>query len=176
MTFVKKAASLPASDPLILLRHTTSIKRGSFKGPDAGRPLSKAGVAEAKRLVASLEAYDPEKIYSSDWVRCTETVRPVAKARKQRVVSLPALNEDAHEKNPKAAMRRTRAIAERPVSAVICGHRPVLPDMMSAIQSLAGVDKGLVQEPLAMGEYIVLHRGRSKGKWRVIATERYSLD
>jgi 8-oxo-dGTP diphosphatase len=46
-------------------------------------------------------------------------------------------------------------------SAVLCSHRPVLPEILAAL--------GVAEEPLALGEMVVCHHR----KGRVVATERH---
>jgi 2,3-bisphosphoglycerate-dependent phosphoglycerate mutase len=62
--------------PLILIRHAESV--ATFTGPDAERPLSAAGHAQAQALVAQFAGQRIDRIHSSPYLRALDTVRPLA--------------------------------------------------------------------------------------------------
>src|SRR5699024_3452906 len=60
--------------PLLLVRHAHSVPRGDWDGPDARRPLSRAGRRRAEGRMRQLtQAYAPTTALSSPAVRCTDT-------------------------------------------------------------------------------------------------------
>ncbi|HEU4544137.1 MAG TPA: NUDIX hydrolase [Jiangellaceae bacterium] len=139
--------------PLVLLRHTTSVNRSDFDGPDGGRPLSPQGAAEAERLTSVLAAYGPLRVVSSDAARCTESVRPYAEHHKLAIEVDHALSESGHEAKQAASLvHRLLADAE---PALICSHRPVLPDLLAA--ATARVQVAVPTEQLPPGGFHVLH-------------------
>ncbi len=65
---------------LLLVRHANAGRRSAYKGDDRLRPLSPRGRARASELVPLLAPYRPQRILSSPYVRCCETVQPLAEA------------------------------------------------------------------------------------------------
>lgn len=141
------------TSPLVLLRHASSVGRSEWDGPDVARPLSEQGRAEADRLVAALAAYGRLRVVSSDAVRCTQSVRPYVEHSDATVEIDPVLSEAGHESRSVApVIKRLLADAE---PAVVCSHRPVLPDLLSAATVRARVP--VPTEPLPKAGFHVLH-------------------
>ena len=78
-----------------LVRHGDAGAKGSWDGPDVGRPLSPAGLDQAEGLVLRLEDYPVERILCSPTVRCQQTVQPLARDRLLGIELLAALGVDA---------------------------------------------------------------------------------
>jgi Histidine phosphatase superfamily (branch 1) len=83
---------------VLLVRHARAGQRQRWKGDDRLRPLSKRGHAQALGLVGPLTAAigkqkGPVVIVSSPWVRCVQTVAPLADALGVKVVEAPELGE-----------------------------------------------------------------------------------
>jgi 8-oxo-dGTP diphosphatase len=139
--------------PLILLRHATSVSRSSWDGPDTVRPLSPQGAVEADRLAGLLAAFGRLRVVSSDAVRCTESIRPYIEQFGTAVEVNPTLSESGHEVEPaEPIVERLLADGE---PAVICSHRPVLPDLLAAATGRAEVP--VPTEQLPPGGFHVLH-------------------
>lgn len=64
----------------VLLRHASAGDRDDWDGPDPLRPLDKRGRRQAAELVELLRPYGLRRILSSPYVRCVETVEPLAAA------------------------------------------------------------------------------------------------
>jgi phosphohistidine phosphatase SixA len=77
-----------------LVRHGDAGVKGGWDGPDAGRPLSPAGLDQAEGLVLRLEDYPVERILCSPTLRCHQTVEPLARDRLLRIETVPALGVD----------------------------------------------------------------------------------
>jgi broad specificity phosphatase PhoE len=78
-----------------LVRHGDAGEKGSWDGPDAGRPLTPTGLSQAEGLVVRLEDYPVDRILSSPSVRCDQTVQPLARDRLLPVEPVAALGVDA---------------------------------------------------------------------------------
>ena len=78
-----------------LVRHGEAGDKGSWDGPDVGRPLSPAGLDQAEGLVLRLEDYPVEQILCSPTVRCQQTVQPLARDRLLGIEPVAALGVDA---------------------------------------------------------------------------------
>ena len=66
------------STPLVLLRHTKALKRDLWDGDDGDRPLEHVGHIQAAKIPAIYAPYAIEKIYSSDAIRCVQTIEVMA--------------------------------------------------------------------------------------------------
>ena len=148
-----QAAAQPITTPLIVVRHAKAINRKDWDGTDAGRPLRPRGRMQSRRLAPLLDAYGVAELITSPWQRCVATLQPYALQHRIRSVTLPILNEDEGSDDPTgvaAAMdeMRERAVVEhRPIA--VCGHRPVLPHMLSALD--------LPERALSTAECVVVH-------------------
>ena len=67
--------------PLLVLRHTSAGNSEDWPGDDARRPLDERGRRQAEELVGQLGPYAIERIVSSPFDRCVESVEPIARAR-----------------------------------------------------------------------------------------------
>jgi phosphohistidine phosphatase SixA len=134
-----------------LVRHGDAGAKGSWGGPDVGRPLSPAGFQQAEGLVLRLEDYPVERILCSPTVRCQQTVQPLARDRLLRIEPLAALGVDA---DPSEILelfwdRRLR-------NAVLCTHGEAIGWLFAQL-----IGQGLVDpEPLGWpkGSAWLLHR------------------
>lgn len=146
--------------PLVVLRHGKAKPREEWDGPDATRPLTARGRRQADAIVGPLRAFGVRKVVSSPAERCLQTVAPLAAALDRRIEQSPLLSQDAWEEG--TADVRTivgeRVRARRP--AVLCSHRPVLPDILHelalATGTLAGSYLGSASS-LETGAFSVAH-------------------
>jgi len=102
--------------PLVVVRHGSAGDRLAWKDDDHLRPLDKKGRKQAKRLVDVLAGARIERIVSSPYLRCVQTVEPLAKARGLEVEELDGLGEGMWRETP--ALLRT-LLGEH---AVACVH------------------------------------------------------
>ena len=113
--------------PLLVVRHAHAGRRSAYTGDDRLRPLSPRGVARADELVPILSGYHPQRILSSPFVRCFETVRPVAEALGLPVESVDELAE-GHAAD---AVRLMTTMAGE--SAILCTHGDVSVAMLDSL-------------------------------------------
>jgi 8-oxo-dGTP diphosphatase len=113
--------------PILFVRHGAAGRRSGYKGDDRFRPLSKRGVAQARALVPLLAEHRPQRILSSPYVRCCETVQPTAEALGLPVESIEELAEGHGEE--------TLRLMERMVgeAAVLCSHGDVATAVLVAL-------------------------------------------
>jgi len=76
-----------------VVRHAKAGSRGHWTGDDRQRPLSKKGIKQAEALVEILAPFPIAAIYSSPFLRCVQTVEPLARARKLPLKQSPSLAE-----------------------------------------------------------------------------------
>lgn len=173
---VEQALTLPSTAPLILLRHGTAVARSDFSGQDHDRPLTGKGRSQARALVSLLRAYGTVDVYSSDSVRCVETVRPFALHERFTIEQEPSFSESGYDRKPAAAVERLDAILRQGRPAVLSTHRPVLPGLFDAlIRYTAGPTRQLLRavagNGINPGSFVVLHRTIGDGPLRIIAAE-----
>jgi 8-oxo-dGTP diphosphatase len=100
-----------------LVRHARAGHRETWPGEDdTVRPLDERGRRQAETLVAQLADRDFTRILSSPYVRCVQSVEPLAQARGVPLEPVDALAEGAGDA---AALKLFRSL-EAP--AVACVH------------------------------------------------------
>src|SRR4029077_18172212 len=80
---------------VFLVRHAEAGQRGGGPGLDEQRELSEAGRRQADALVRLLAGERVDRVLSSWYPRCRQTVEPLALARGLSVEEDPALAEGA---------------------------------------------------------------------------------
>ncbi len=105
---------------LYVVRHAKAGSRTHSEGPDDERPLSKTGRAQATRLARRLADHPITRILSSPYVRCTQTVEPLAERLQLKVESVDELAEGA----PGAPAMEL--LAKLPDESVLCTHGDIL--------------------------------------------------
>ena len=83
---------------LFFVRHAKAGSRLRWEGNDRERPLSKSGRKQADELASLLGAFPITAVWSSPYLRCVQTVEPIAKARKLKVQETRYLAEGARLK------------------------------------------------------------------------------
>ncbi|HYM64274.1 MAG TPA: phosphoglycerate mutase family protein [Gaiellaceae bacterium] len=68
------------SNQVVLVRHASAGNRKRWSGDDRLRPLDERGRRQAHGLVAALEPFGVDRVYSSPYLRCVQTVEPLAAA------------------------------------------------------------------------------------------------
>lgn len=182
-SLVERAAALPNTVPLVILRHTQALKRADFDGKDdSQRPLSGRGRSQSRELLPLLSAFGVSTVHSSPARRCEETVRRFAKQARTAIHAEPHLSEEGHEANPKATAKRAATLARKNRPIVVCSHRPVLPTLLAGIGQALGLDEpseawARIWDPkLPPGGFLVVHRSfEDEGTVRVVGLERHTL-
>jgi 8-oxo-(d)GTP phosphatase len=111
--------------PILLVRHATAGKRSAWQGDDRLRPLDKRGRRQAEGLVAQLGRFEPERVLSSPYLRCTQTIEPLAGELGLTVEAADELSEGAGRER---ALRLLRRLGE--TTAVLCTHGDVLEELV----------------------------------------------
>ena len=111
---------------LYLIRHTTAGERSRWKGRDEDRSLTKKGWREADAIAGSLAGAGIERILSSPYERCVQSVKPLAKLIKAPVEISPLLGE---EPDIDAAYALIDGLVG--TNAVVCSHGDVIPALIN---------------------------------------------
>jgi phosphohistidine phosphatase SixA len=106
--------------PLLVVRHAPAGKREDWAGDDRLRPLDERGWRQAESLPQLFERFPIDRITSSSYVRCTQTVEALAEARGVGIEARLELEEDA------APEQSLALLAELGDAAVLCTHGDVL--------------------------------------------------
>jgi len=122
--------------PVLLIRHAHAGTRKDWDGDDLLRPLSERGVRQARRLVATADGLGVQRILTSPFTRCQDTVAPLAKALGLKLEITDLLGE-GHGTD---ALRLVRSLAHDKVA--LCTHGDVIPDVLVALADEDRLDLG----------------------------------
>lgn len=132
-----------------LVRHARAGSRDRWWGrPDRDRPLTDEGMAQARALAERLAGDDVLALYSSPYVRCVQSLEPLADALGMPIVEDDALGEAVSVAvsdggdgwvTPAWLGARGLAFLDRVVAAhpggrvVACSHGDVIPATVAAL-------------------------------------------
>jgi broad specificity phosphatase PhoE len=122
--------------PVLLIRHAHAGARREWGGDDRLRPLSDKGRRQAVTLPTTLQDFAPQRVLSSPFRRCVETVEPLAFQLGLHVDPLEELAEGAGS----SALTLVRALADEKVA--ICTHGDVIPDVLVPLADEDRLDLG----------------------------------
>lgn len=162
-----------------LLRHAKAVGRGPEHPEDRWRPLTATGSAQAETLVPMLAAFAPKRIHASTATRCLSTVSPLAAHLDRRVRGTDALSQDTWDTGELEGMRKLIAkIVKRGKSAIVCSHRPVLPDIARELVLATGSVPGAYLDEatsLPPAGFSVFHLSRRRPGAGILSVETYPL-
>lgn len=138
---------------ILLIRHARAGDRSEWVGDDRIRPLDERGRRQATALVDLLADYELDRILSSPYDRCVQTVEPLAVARGLEVERREELSDELQEV---AGVALVDTLGGR---AAVCCHGELAP--------------ALIAEPQKKSEVIVLER--QVGSWRPLERLRPSV-
>jgi 8-oxo-dGTP diphosphatase len=129
---------------LYFVRHAKAGSRSHWEDDDRARPLSKSGLKQADALVSLLGPHAISAVWSSPYLRCVQTVEPLAKARKLKVQETRLLAEGARLKGA------YRFIEDPEIDdTVLCTHGDVILELLDDLirrrivkSSQVALDKG----------------------------------
>lgn len=120
---------------MLLVRHAKAGEREKWDAPDHLRPLTKKGWDQARRLTDQLAPYGATRVVSSPYVRCVQTVEPLAGHLGLAVEESDALAEGATAGEIEALLA---SLAEE--TAVLCTHGDVIPTLLDHLAEHGGLD------------------------------------
>jgi 8-oxo-dGTP diphosphatase len=116
-----------ARSVVYLVRHAKAGERRTWTGEDLERPLSKAGWKQAHALGKRLQKKGATDLVSSPYLRCIQTLEPLATALRVPVLADERLLEDA---GFEGALELLGEVAD---GAVLCSHGDVIPETLDAL-------------------------------------------
>lgn len=136
-----------AGDRAFLVRHAKAGDRDAWTEPDEVRPLSPKGRLQAEALVHAFAGVDLGRILTSPYLRCRQTVQPLALARGLPLELAPELAEGARTEDAVALLDAASSSG----TAVLCSHGDVIPAVIewlvahgTAIDGEPGWKKGSI--------------------------------
>ncbi len=115
------------ADVIYLVRHAKAGERRVWDGDDEARPLSKHGWKQSEAIAKRLEAKGATSLHSSPYVRCMQTLEPLAKRLGVEVGADQRLSE-GEPFEPVLDM-----IGDVATGAVLCSHGDIVPDVIQAL-------------------------------------------
>jgi phosphohistidine phosphatase SixA len=111
---------------VLLVRHAKAGDRENWGAPDDLRPLTPKGEAQAGALVAQLAPFAVDRVLSSPYLRCSQTVAPLAAARGLTVQP----SDDLAEGEGLAGTALVRALLDGDTYTVLCTHGDVVEEVL----------------------------------------------
>jgi len=122
-----------------VVRHAKAGDRGEWTGDDRMRPLTKSGQRQAEAIADMLEGKPIDKILSSGYLRCLQTVEPLGARRKLPLEPVKELEEGA---GGESVLRLMQSFPGR--NLVLCTHGDVMEELLEGL-----IAQGLVQRARA---------------------------
>jgi 8-oxo-dGTP diphosphatase len=122
-----------------VVRHAKAGDRSDWTGDDRMRPLTKSGQRQAEGLVDLLDREPIDKILSSGYLRCIQTVEPLGTRRKLPVEPVKELEEGAGGESVLRLMQKFRGR-----NVVLCTHGDVVEELLERL-----IAQGLLQRARA---------------------------
>ncbi len=126
LSYVGDRAVLDGIEPALrelvfLVRHARAGDRDRWSGDDRLRPIDERGRRQADAVVTPLAGYPVRRLVSSPYVRCVQTLEPLAARLSLPVEPDPALAEG---ESAEAALGLIERVGPGPV--VLCTHGDVM--------------------------------------------------
>jgi 8-oxo-dGTP diphosphatase len=109
---------------IVLLRHARAGDREAWEGDDTLRPLDEIGRRKAEDLVEALVGRRLRRVVSSPYVRCVQTVEPLARELRAPVERAGELAEGAARAETMRLLESTRE------PTVFCTHGDVVENVL----------------------------------------------
>ncbi len=121
---------------LYLLRHAQAGDRTLWTGDDHVRPLTKKGNRQAVALVQQFKQWSVTSILSSPYLRCKQTVEPLAQARGLHIETHLALAEGARDDDIR------RLLQSAGDGTVLCTHGDVIGFLLYDLMAREIIEQG----------------------------------
>lgn len=112
---------------IYLVRHAKAGERRIWKGDDEARPLSKHGWKQSEAIAKRLAAKGASSLHSSPYIRCVQTLEPLADRLSLEIQPDERLYEGATFEPVLELLSEVRA------GAVLCSHGDIIPETIQAL-------------------------------------------
>jgi 8-oxo-dGTP diphosphatase len=116
------------ADTIYLVRHAKAGERRLWTDDDMARPLSKKGWRQSEAIAKRLARHGATELYSSEYVRCVQTLEPLAALIGAEIRTDPRLLEDEPFE---PVLELLTEVAD---CAVLCSHGDIIPATIQALQ------------------------------------------
>ena len=113
---------------LYIVRHAKAGSRREWVGDDRPRPLTPDGWRQAALVGERLQPFATGSLLSSPYLRCMQTLQPLADLVGRAVEPDERLAEET------GFAGALELLATLPDGSVLCSHGDVIPDVMGALQ------------------------------------------
>lgn len=127
---------------VLLVRHASAGSRSQWQGDDRARPLDERGRDQAEALVSLLSRFKVREVSSADFVRCVDTLRPLADAVGCPVKEEPLFSEVGYQGRERKAVATIRDLGSPDLTVAVCSQGDVIPDLLERL-----ADKDHVELP-----------------------------
>lgn len=146
--------------PIVAWRHAKAANPFNWEGSDASRTLTERGERQARLVAPGIAAFAPERIVTSDAVRCVQTAAPLALLLGVEPKATALISQESPE-DPRAEIERCVAKAVRKRrGTVLCSHAPIIPEIVTAVVHAADAlesERTHRASMLHTAEFTVLH-------------------
>ena len=114
--------------PVYLVRHANAGNRYEWTGLELERPLTRSGRRQADAIAQRLRTERVTRLLSSPYLRCRQTLEPLATALDLPIEITPELAEGLDFNAVVELLERL------PEQSVLCSHGDVIPAVVRALQ------------------------------------------
>ena len=114
-----------------LVRHAAAGDRSAWQEDDRTRPLTKRGQRQAEAISSMLAPYGVDAVFSSPFIRCRQTVEPLAESAGLQVTDFDRLAEGARDKE---TLEWILTMGGKQV--VACSHGDVIPGVIRRLDAM----------------------------------------
>lgn len=114
-------------DVVYLVRHAKAGERRVWIGDDTSRPLSTHGWKQSRAVAERLAGKGVSTIHSSPYLRCVQTVEPLA----ELIGTTIRIDDRLAEESPFEPV--LELLAEIDSGAVVCSHGDIIPATIQAL-------------------------------------------
>lgn len=118
---------MSTSDVIYLVRHAKAGERRVWTGDDTSRPLSKHGWKQSRAVAERLAGKGVSTIHSSPYLRCVQTVEPLA----ELIGTTITIDDRLAEDSPFEPV--LDLLADIDTGAVLCSHGDIIPATIQAL-------------------------------------------
>ncbi|HYM65935.1 MAG TPA: histidine phosphatase family protein, partial [Patescibacteria group bacterium] len=136
-TSVRRGADRSGLATFYVVRHAKAGDRSEWTGDDRLRPLTRKGLAQAEKLVNVLDAFPIKAVFSSPYLRCVQTVEPLARAHSIEVQASISLAEGHGLDGAMRFMRDPKLDG-----AVLCTHADIVWEIVESLVQRKVVQPG----------------------------------
>ena len=114
-----------------LVRHAAAGDRSAWQEDDRTRPLTKRGQRQAEAISSMLAPYGVDAVFSSPFIRCRQTVEPLAESAGLQVTDFDRLAEGARDKE---TLEWLLTMGGKHI--VACSHGDVIPGVIRRLDAM----------------------------------------